>query len=196
MDATLKKPICILIGALGGEGGGVLAQWIVDAAASAGFPAQSTSIPGVAQRTGATTYYVEILPVPAASLPRAPVLSLYPVPGCVDLVVSSELLETGRMIANGFVSPDRTTLVTSTSRTLTTAEKMALGDGRFDSGRLLDAARAFSGRVVAFDMEEAAREAGCYRWSTRGKSLDDGATFIHASRPPRDIGMMWSHVSL
>ncbi|MFG1622823.1 DUF952 domain-containing protein [Kribbella sp. NPDC049227] len=30
---------------------------------------------------------------------------------------------------------------------------------------------------------EAAREAGSYRWSTRGKSLDDGATFIHASRP-------------
>jgi indolepyruvate ferredoxin oxidoreductase, beta subunit len=160
MDPTLKQPICILIGALGGEGGGVLAQWIVDAAASAGFTAQSTSIPGVAQRTGATTYYVEVLPVPARSLSRAPVLSLYPVPGCVDLVVSSELLETGRMIANGFVSPDRTTLVTSTSRTLTTAEKIALGDGRFDSGRLLDTARAFSRRLVAFDMEQAAREAG------------------------------------
>ena len=156
----MTRPVCILIGALGGEGGGVLAQWIVDAAASAGFPAQSTSIPGVAQRTGATTYYVEILPVPAASLPRAPVLSLYPVPGCVDVTVSSELLETGRMIANGFVSADRTTLVTSTSRTLTTAEKMALGDGRFDSTRLLDAARAFSRRLVAFDMEVAAREAG------------------------------------
>ncbi|TDW75496.1 DUF952 domain-containing protein [Kribbella pratensis] len=37
---------------------------------------------------------------------------------------------------------------------------------------------------IAFvDQWEAAREAGCYRWSTRGKSLDDGATFIHASRP-------------
>ena len=33
------------------------------------------------------------------------------------------------------------------------------------------------------DQWEAAREAGSYRWSTRGKSLDDGATFIHASRP-------------
>ena len=29
----------------------------------------------------------------------------------------------------------------------------------------------------------AGRQAGSYRWSTRGKSLDDGATFIHASRP-------------
>ena len=37
---------------------------------------------------------------------------------------------------------------------------------------------------IAFvDQWEAARTAGCYRWSTRGKSLDDGATFIHASRP-------------
>ncbi|MFK4086136.1 DUF952 domain-containing protein [Kribbella sp. NPDC020789] len=32
------------------------------------------------------------------------------------------------------------------------------------------------------DQWAAAVEAGCYRWSTRGKSLDDGATFIHASR--------------
>ena len=37
---------------------------------------------------------------------------------------------------------------------------------------------------IAFpDQWEAARQAGSYRWSTRGKSLDDGATFIHASRP-------------
>ena len=37
---------------------------------------------------------------------------------------------------------------------------------------------------IAFvDQWEAARRAGSYRWSTRGKSLDDGATFIHASRP-------------
>ena len=37
---------------------------------------------------------------------------------------------------------------------------------------------------IAFPEQwEAARQAGSYRWSTRGKSLDDGATFIHASRP-------------
>jgi uncharacterized protein (DUF952 family) len=33
------------------------------------------------------------------------------------------------------------------------------------------------------DQWAAAQQAGSYRWSTRGKSLDDGATFIHASRP-------------
>ncbi|MFI5708630.1 DUF952 domain-containing protein [Kribbella sp. NPDC051620] len=37
---------------------------------------------------------------------------------------------------------------------------------------------------LAFVAEwEAARRAGSYRISTRGKSLDDGATFIHCSRP-------------
>lgn len=154
------SPICILIGALGGEGGGVLAQWLVEASAAAGYPAQSTSIPGVAQRTGATTYYVEIFPQTLEALcGRQPVFSLYPVPGDVDLVIASELLECGRIVASGMVSPDRTMVVTSTSRTLTTAEKMALGDGRFDSYRLLATARQFSRRLVAFDMEGAAREA-------------------------------------
>src|SRR4051794_40934018 len=131
MDAAGVNAISVLIGALGGEGGGVLAQWIVDTAVAAGYPAQSTSIPGVAQRTGATTYYVEIFPVAAASLRKMPLLSLYPVPGRVDVVVSSELLETARIVGNGMVSADRTTLITSTARVLTTAEKMALGDGRF-----------------------------------------------------------------
>jgi len=155
------SPICILIGALGGEGGGVLAQWLVDAAATAGYPAQSTSIPGVAQRTGATTYYVEIFAQALDALSgRQPVFSLYPVPGEVDLVISSELLECGRIVASGMSDPGRTMVVTSTSRTLTTAEKMALGDGRFDSERLLAAARRFSRRLVAFDMEGAARESG------------------------------------
>ena len=51
------RPICILLGALGGQGGGVLADWLVEAAHHSGYPAQATSTPGVAQRTGATTYY-------------------------------------------------------------------------------------------------------------------------------------------
>ena len=57
-----SRPITLLIAALGGEGGGVLTDWIVVAATRQGLPVQSTSIPGVAQRTGATTYYVEIVP--------------------------------------------------------------------------------------------------------------------------------------
>ena len=157
----VKQPITILIAALGGEGGGVLAEWLVEAALESGYPAQSTSIPGVAQRTGATTYYVEIYPEPFAALGgRRPVLSLLPVPGCVDLVVASELLEAGRTVQSGMVSAERTVLVTSVSRTLTTAEKMALGDGRFDSERLLDVARAHSRQLLAIDMDALARNAG------------------------------------
>ena len=60
------RPFTLLIAALGGEGGGVLTDWIVSAAEACGLPVQSTSIPGVAQRTGATTYYIEIFPVPLA----------------------------------------------------------------------------------------------------------------------------------
>ncbi len=74
------RPITILICALGGEGGGVLSEWLVEAALQAGYPVQSTSIPGVAQRTGATTYYVEIFPIPQRELGGAPA-GVQPVPG-------------------------------------------------------------------------------------------------------------------
>jgi indolepyruvate ferredoxin oxidoreductase beta subunit len=157
----MTQAISILIGALGGQGGGVLAEWLVDAATQAGYPAQSTSIPGVAQRTGATTYYVEIHPETTATLgTRRPVLGLYPVPGSVDVVVASELLEAGRIVQAGLASRERTLIVTSTSRTLTTAEKMALGDGRYDDQRLIAAAAAHSRHLCAFDMDAAARGAG------------------------------------
>ena len=56
------RPITIAVVALGGEGGGVLADWIVDLGQHGGYLAQATSVPGVAQRTGATVYYVELFP--------------------------------------------------------------------------------------------------------------------------------------
>lgn len=155
------QPISILVAALGGEGGGVLAEWLVELAVRAGHPAQATSIPGVAQRTGATTYYVEIHPQRHAELDgRTPVMSLAPVPGCLDLMVASELLEAVRAIQNGYVSAQRTRLVCSTHRTLTTFEKLAPGDGRYDSARLLEVARTHSRALAAFDVDATAREAG------------------------------------
>ena len=50
--AEAARPITIAILAMGGEGGGVLAEWIVDLAEHSGYVAQMTSVPGVAQRTG------------------------------------------------------------------------------------------------------------------------------------------------
>ncbi len=158
--ADRKQPVTLLICALGGEGGGVLVEWLVRTATACGYAAQSTSIPGVAQRTGSTTYYLEIFPVPLAELGgRQPVLSLYPVPGALDILVSSELLETVRQIGNGMVSPDRTRVLTSTSRTLTTVEKMQLADGRAENTELLEIVGNYSRAHWAVDMSELARDA-------------------------------------
>jgi indolepyruvate ferredoxin oxidoreductase beta subunit len=156
-----ERPITILIAALGGEGGGVMADWLMDAATNAGYPAQATSIPGVAQRTGATTYYLEIYPAQRQTLgEKQPVLSLTPSPGNVDVMVASELIEAGRAMLNGFVSPERTTLIASTHRIYATVEKMQMADGRFDSERVHAAAKELAKNAVLFDMRKLAQESG------------------------------------
>jgi indolepyruvate ferredoxin oxidoreductase, beta subunit len=159
--ALPERPVTILIAALGGEGGGVLADWIVAAANSRDYPVQSTSIPGVAQRTGATTYYVEIYPAKVSELEgMRPVMTLTPAPSYVDVMVASELLEAARAMQNGFVTFDRTTLIASTHRIYTVAEKMQMSDGRFDSETILKAARTLAKRAVLFDMQAQAQAAG------------------------------------
>lgn len=153
----MPKSINILIGALGGDGGGVLCDWIIHAAQASGLAVQATQIPGVAQRTGATTYYLEVMP---GSGPLPPVLALNPAIGEVDVALATELLEAGRMIFNGFVTPDRTTLIASTHRVLAIAERTAMGDGSFDVGRLLRAVKERSRAQILFDMDQAAEESG------------------------------------
>ena len=149
----------LAIAALGGQGGGVLTQWLLNAAEASGFMAQATSVPGVAQRTGATLYYLEFFPRAAAEeAGRDPVLALMPQPGDVDLVVASELMEAGRAMQRGLVTRERTTLVASTHRVFTIGEKSALGDGLADSDTVLQVARATAKRLVALDMEALARE--------------------------------------
>lgn len=149
VDAREPRAITIAIVAMGGEGGGVLADWIVDLAEDAGYRAQTTSVPGVAQRTGSTIYYIELFPSgPADAAGKEPVLALMPVPGEVDIVLASELMEAGRAIQRGIVTPDRTTLIASTHRVFSMTEKTALGDGQVDAQKLLDAAHAAAKRFV------------------------------------------------
>ena len=156
-----QQPISILLCALGGEGGGVLTEWLIDAARHAGYAAQSTSIPGVAQRTGATTYYLEVFPVPVAQLQgRKPVFSLNPLPGTLDALVSSELLETARQVGNGMSAKGRTLVLTSNARSLTVAERMELGDGRADDAKLLELISAHCRAHHVLDMAGLARASG------------------------------------
>lgn len=158
---TKTQPIKIAILAMGGEGGGVLADWIVDMGEANGYVAQTTSVPGVAQRTGATIYYVELYPQAQAEADGGqPVLALMPLPGDVDVVLASELMEAGRAVQRGLVTADRTTLIASTHRVYSIAEKSAMGDGRVDSGELLAHAERAAKRFIRFDMAQAAEAAG------------------------------------
>lgn len=154
----MPGPVSLLINAMGGEGGGVLTGWIVEAARASGLSVQATSVPGVAQRTGATTYYVEFAKPDRRG--RAPVFALLPVAGQVDIVLASELVEAGRAVAGGYVTPERTTVIASTNRVFTMPEKTAAGDGRVDGAAIVRALEGRAKRAVLADLDGAARHAG------------------------------------
>jgi indolepyruvate ferredoxin oxidoreductase beta subunit len=156
-DAPL---LSLLVPAVGGQGGGVLLDWIVDAALVDGYPVHGTSIPGVAQRTGSTTYYVELSGERNPAADGAPIFSLYPVPGALDVLLAPEFLEVGRSIELGFPSPGRTTIIASTHRLYSIHEKIVTGHGIYPLEKLQAAARAYSKKLIAFDALALAREHG------------------------------------
>lgn len=160
VGADVKHGITIAILAMGGEGGGVLADWLVDLAEQNGYYAQTTSVPGVAQRTGATVYYLEMFPEAATPAGRMPVMALSPVPGDVDIVIASELMEAGRALQRGLVTADRTTFVASTHRVYSMTERTAMGDGRVSSDKLLAGGRAAARQFVAADFAQLAETTG------------------------------------
>ena len=161
MEPQALRPIRVLIAALGGQGGGVLANWIIKAAREAGFVAQGSSIPGVAQRTGATTYYIEVFPLPEAELGgKKPVLAIYPIKGDVDLLVGGEMVEAGRMANLGYVTPGHTVTVASSHRAFTLTERMAMDDGRYPEGTIEPFLEGVSKSALLFDAEALALEIG------------------------------------
>jgi indolepyruvate ferredoxin oxidoreductase beta subunit len=158
-EAVLERPIKLCVAALGGQGGGVLATWLIEVAEVEGYLVQSTSVPGVAQRTGATIYYLEFYPRAAAERAgREPVMALMPVSGDVDCVVASELVEAGRALQRGLVTPERTTLIASSHRSYTIGERSAMGEGSVDAGELADIVRTQARRTILFDMEAMAEK--------------------------------------
>ena len=161
MSEPRERPLSIAILAVGGPGGSVLTNWLVDIAEANGNIAQSTFVTGVAQRTGATVYCVEMFPRDRAeAIGREPVFTPYPVPGDVDLVVVGEMAETGRAIQKGFVTPHIMTLIASSHRIYSAHEKEAMGDGIFDQAPVARIAEKASKNFICFDMAEAAVPAG------------------------------------
>ena len=150
------QPLRLLIAALGGEGGGVLAGWITEAAVASGLIVSRTSIPGVAQRTGATTYYIEM--VAADPDKPQPILALNPAPGQVDVLLASELLEATRLAGSGMIT-ERTTLIANTARVFTMDEKMAMADGRIASERLAPILQSAAKRALLEDFSAASTSA-------------------------------------
>ena len=153
------EPIKVAILAMGGQGGGVLSNWLIQVAERSGYLAQSTSVPGVAQRTGATVYYLEFFPREAIG-DSPPVLALMPVPGHVDVIIAGELVEGGRAILRGLITPERTTALVSTHRDYAIGEKTAMGDGRADTEKIASAMMENARRFIGFDMDTLAGQTG------------------------------------
>ena len=155
-DPRMNGITKLVVMAVGGQGGGVVAGWIEDLARAGGYAVQATSVAGVAQRTGATVYYIEM----CKAGDRDPVFSLMPAAGDVDILIASEMMEVGRSILRGFVTPDRTTLIGSTHRALAVSEKMVPGDGIANAAEVVAAAEIAAQKLVLADFEALAIGAG------------------------------------
>lgn len=147
--ARMAQITKLAVMAVGGQGGGVLTAWIETLARTQGYDVQATSVAGVAQRTGATIYYIEMTPKTG----QQPIFALAPSAGDVDILIAAEMMEVGRAILRGFVTPDRTTLIGSTHRALAVSEKSAPGDGIANAAEVQAAAEIAAQRLILADME-------------------------------------------
>lgn len=155
-DPKTEAVIKLAVMAVGGQGGGVLASWIEATARGQGYVSQATSVAGVAQRTGATIYYIEMTPQTG----QQPVFALAPSAGDVDILLAAEMMEVGRAVMRGFVTPDRTTLIGSTHRALAVSEKTVPGDGIADADEVRAAAQMAAQRLILADMDRLATDCG------------------------------------
>ena len=68
MTALAPEVTTVYISAVGGQGGALLTEWLLAAARQMHYRAHAVGIPGMSQRGGATSYYVEIVPETVISL--------------------------------------------------------------------------------------------------------------------------------
>ncbi|MGI9553575.1 MAG: 2-oxoacid:acceptor oxidoreductase family protein, partial [Thermodesulfobacteriota bacterium] len=156
------KLIKILIPAVGGQGGGVLAEWLIQAFQLENFDVQGISLPGLSQRGGSTIYYMEAYP---RSGSENIIFSQYPLPGDIDLILSQEFLELGRVLEQGFGS-EKTTIVSSTHRIYSTQEKLPISGGIYSEENLQKIAEEFSSSFIGLDVLQLAKDNGMNELST------------------------------
>jgi len=150
--------IKIMVPAVGGQGGGVLTEWLVQAFFLEDYDVQGISLPGLSQRGGSTVYYLEAHPKPEND-DKPIIFAQFPVPGEVDVIISQEFLELGRALQLGYGS-DRTTIVTSTHRIYSTLEKMPIGSGIYSDENLRKIATAFSSKLIELNALQLAKDNG------------------------------------
>jgi len=150
--------IKVLIPAVGGQGGGVLTEWVVQAFFLEDFDAQGISLPGLSQRGGSTVYYLEAHPKPESE-DKSIIFAQFPVPGEIDIILAQEFLELGRALELGYGS-DKTTIVTSTHRMYSTLEKMPIGSGIYSDENLRKLAAGFSSKFIEINALELSKANG------------------------------------
>jgi len=150
--------IKILIPAVGGQGGGVLTEWLVQAFFLEEHDVQAISLPGLSQRGGSTVYYLEACSKKLSN-GRPIIYSQYPVPGDVDIILAQEFLELGRILELGYGS-DRTIIISSTHRIYSTLEKLPIGSGIYSNQNLEKLAQNFSSNFFGVDVLDLAKKNG------------------------------------
>jgi len=155
------EPIKIALLAVGGDGGSVFTNWCVNLAKNCGYFASSTSIAGVAQRTGSTLYYLELLPqIEIKKRDKTPVLSQMPVPGYVDLVIATEIVEIGRALNRGLIS-EKTTVIFSSHHSLAIAEKESSADEIIDAKEIIKEVEKHSkSKIIYSNFKKIAKKNG------------------------------------
>ncbi len=153
--AKAQAPITVLIAAVGGQGGQLFAQWLFDAAKIAGFAPVGVGLPGLSQREGATTYYLEFFPSPE----ETSLFSPFPEKGQVQILIGLELLELLRAVQSGYLSNDGV-IVGSTHRVLTADEKLPIKGGFATEQQALPILHRAARQCIVFDAVKAANFAG------------------------------------
>lgn len=159
MTGRPQDVTAVYIAAVGGQGGALLCDWLLAAAHQMRYRAQSVGIPGMSQRGGATSYYVEMAPEETAPGLTDALLSPAPFNGEIDCLVGLELLELGRAAESGYCS-EKTDVVGSTHRDFTILEKLPTYSGPKDGDEIIALLEKLSGRAIVFDALAVARAEG------------------------------------